>query len=72
MMEMSRIGRRPVRHAAMSCLKDMVQRFKIDKEQGTVISTHMSGGLSVASIADDTILWALPEVCETIFDRCSL
>ena len=72
MMEMSRIGRRPVRHATMSCLKDMVHRFKIDEEQGTVISTHMSGGLSVASIVDDTILWALPKVGETIFDKFSL
>ena len=64
-MEKRWTGKFPVGYGTYSCLGDAVHRFRIDDDQGTIISTHGPtawNGLTVAAIETNQILWTIPPV----------
>lgn len=44
-----------------------VHRIKVDEQAGFVITTSMRGGVIVADLHKDDILWSLPPVCHFYF-----
>lgn len=62
LLEMRWTGQIPAQQDTITCIDGGVHRFKIDEEQKTVIATFSIGGLMVASIEDDALLWNLRNV----------
>lgn len=44
------------------CAGDNVHRVKVDEQRGFIVTTSWNGGLVVADLSDDKVLWSLPEV----------
>lgn len=55
-------GNGHAKYGVVTAPKSAVWRFKIDKEQRTVIATHLDGGLTVSAISENMVLWSLPRV----------
>ncbi|KAJ7800754.1 hypothetical protein B0H13DRAFT_1466278, partial [Mycena leptocephala] len=42
------------------CAGDNVHRIKVDEQRGFIVTTSWNGGLVVADLSDDKVLWSLP------------